>query len=54
MFVYPLAYLSSIPFFYILSIIDVCDCSIIGYHIGLQCPSEDAGHLVQRVRFKRE
>lgn len=40
-------------FFYVLSIIDVYDRSIIYYHIGLHCINQDAGHLVQRALFKQ-
>ncbi|HDX9589492.1 TPA: DDE-type integrase/transposase/recombinase [Bacillus pseudomycoides] len=41
-------------FFYILSIIDVYDRSIVNYQIGLHCTGKDAGHLVQRTLFKRK
>ncbi|ASZ60928.1 transposase [Bacillus subtilis] len=41
-------------FFFILSLIDVYDRSIIDYHIGLHCTGHDAGQLVQRALFKRQ
>lgn len=41
-------------FFYVLSIIDVYDRSIIDYYIGLYCTGQDADHLVQRALFKRQ
>lgn len=41
-------------FFFILSLIDVFDRSIIDYHIGLHCIGYDASQLVQRALFKRQ
>ncbi|MDR4329684.1 IS3 family transposase [Bacillus pseudomycoides] len=41
-------------FFYVLSIINMYDRSIIDYHIGLHYTGQDAGHLVQRALFKRK
>jgi putative transposase len=41
-------------FFFILSMIDVYDRSIIDYHIGLHCTGHDAGQLVQRTLFQRQ
>ncbi|MED4400053.1 DDE-type integrase/transposase/recombinase [Metabacillus fastidiosus] len=39
-------------FFFVLSLIDVYDRSIIDYHIGVHCIGYDAGQLVQRALFK--
>lgn len=41
-------------FFFILSLIDVYDRSIVDYHIGLHCTGYDAGQLIQRAMFKRQ
>lgn len=41
-------------FFFILSLIDVYDRSIIDYYIGLHCIGYDAGQLVQGALFKRQ
>nr|MDH3084222.1 hypothetical protein [Bacillus subtilis] len=41
-------------FFFILSLIDVYDRSIIDYHIGLHCTGHDAGQPVQCALFKRQ
>lgn len=41
-------------FFFVLSVIDVFDRSIIGYHIGYRCESTDAVSLLKRCLLKRE
>jgi len=41
-------------FFFICSIIDVYDRSIIDYHIGLSCTGEDVTQLLQRALLKRQ
>jgi putative transposase len=40
-------------FFYVLSIIDVADRSIIAYHMGLTCEGEDAVTTLKRALLKR-
>lgn len=41
-------------FFFILSIIDVYDRSIIDYHMGLSCTANDAVATLKRAMFKRQ
>jgi putative transposase len=41
-------------FFYLMSIIDVYDRSIVDYYLGLNCLGEDAGNLLQRALWKRQ
>jgi transposase InsO family protein len=41
-------------FFFVLSVIDVFDRAIIGYHIGYRCESTDAVSLLKRCLLKRE
>lgn len=41
-------------FFFICSIIDVYDRSIIDYHIGLSCSGQDVKQILQRALFKRQ
>lgn len=40
-------------FFFLLSILDVYDRSIIDYYIGLKCEAKDAVELLQRALWKR-
>jgi putative transposase len=41
-------------FFFVLTIIDVYDRSVIDYHIGLSCSGSDAVKTLQRALFKRQ
>jgi putative transposase len=41
-------------FFYVMSIIDVFDRSIIDYHIGLSCEGDDAARILKNSLFKRQ
>lgn len=41
-------------FFYLMSVIDVFDRTIIDYHIGLSCEGKHAASLVQRCLWKRK
>jgi putative transposase len=41
-------------FFYLLSVIDVYDRSIVDYHIGLSCEAAHAVQAVRRALFKRQ
>jgi len=41
-------------FFFILSIIDVFDRSIVGYHIGLACEARDAAITLKNALLKRQ
>lgn len=41
-------------FFYVMSIIDVFDRSIIDYHIGLSCEASDAARILKNSLFKRQ
>ena len=41
-------------FFFVLSLIDVYDRSVIDYHIGLSCSGSDAVKTLQRALFKRQ
>jgi putative transposase len=40
-------------FFFVLSVIDVYDRSIIAYHIGTSCTVKDAVRTMQRALWKR-
>ncbi|MBO9131534.1 IS3 family transposase [Bacillus sp. 165] len=40
-------------FFFVMSVIDVYDRSIVEYHIGTSCTAKDAIHTVQRALWKR-
>ena len=40
-------------FFFQLSLIDVCDRSIIDYHLGLSCTKEDACRVLENALWKR-
>lgn len=40
-------------FFYVLSIIDVCDRMVVDYHIGLSCEGSDAAITLQRALMRR-
>jgi len=41
-------------FFFIQSVLDVYDRSVIAYHIGLSCEAKDASRTVQQALFKRQ
>jgi len=41
-------------FLFVLSIIDVCDRSIIDYHIGLHCDAKDTVQTLNRALMKRQ
>ena len=41
-------------FFFVLSLIDVYDRSVIDYQVGLSCSGSDAVETLQRVLFKCE
>ncbi|WP_177239636.1 DDE-type integrase/transposase/recombinase [Thermoactinomyces sp. DSM 45891] len=41
-------------FFFLLSILDVYDRSIVDYHIGLSCESRHATQTIQRALLKRQ
>jgi putative transposase len=41
-------------FFFLLSLIDVYDRSIIDYHMGLSCEGKHAAQIVQRALWKRQ
>lgn len=41
-------------FFFVLVPIDVCDRSVIDYHIWLSCSGNDAVKTLQRALFKRQ
>ncbi|MEZ2661248.1 transposase [Aneurinibacillus aneurinilyticus] len=41
-------------FFFIQSVLDVYDRSVITYHIGLSCEAKDASRTVQQALFKRQ
>jgi putative transposase len=41
-------------FFFVLSLIDVYDRSVMDYHIGLSCSGSDAVKTLQRALFKRQ
>jgi putative transposase len=41
-------------FFFLLSLIDVYDRSIIDYHIGLSCEGKHAAQILQRALWKRQ
>lgn len=41
-------------FFYVMSVIDVFDRSIIDYHIGLTCEGGDAARILKSSLFKRQ
>jgi putative transposase len=41
-------------YFYVMSVIDVFDRSIIDYHIGLTCEGSDAARLLKNSLFKRQ
>lgn len=41
-------------FFFVMSIIDVYDRSIVDYHIGLSCTGSDVIQALQRALFKRQ
>ncbi|ROV64224.1 transposase, partial [Streptomyces globisporus] len=40
-------------FFFLLSLIDVYDRSIIDYHMGLSCEGKHAAQILQRALWKR-
>lgn len=40
-------------FFYIMSILDVCDRSVVDYHTGLTCTGRDAAYILARAINKR-
>ncbi|AEW06549.1 Integrase catalytic region [Sulfobacillus acidophilus DSM 10332] len=42
------------PFFYVQAILDVCDRSIVAYHIGLTCRAADAAQTLQRAVQARQ
>jgi putative transposase len=41
-------------FFFVMPILDVCDRSVIEYHMGLSCEAADAARALQRALFKRQ
>lgn len=41
-------------YFYVMSVIDVFDRSIIDYHIGLSCDGSDAARILKNSLFKRQ
>jgi len=40
-------------FFFILSIIDVYDRSVVGYHMGLRCEGKDAARVLEQSLWRR-
>ncbi len=41
-------------FFFIMPVLDVCDRSVVDYHIGLSCEAADAVRALQSALFKRQ
>ncbi|MGG3998095.1 IS3 family transposase, partial [Aneurinibacillus thermoaerophilus] len=41
-------------FFFIQSVLDVYDRSVIAYHMGLSCEAKDASRTIQQALFKRQ
>lgn len=41
-------------FFFVMPILDVCDRSIVDYHIGLSCEAGDVTRTLQSALFKRQ
>ncbi len=41
-------------FFFICSLIDIYDRSIMAYHVGLECTAENIVHILNRALLKRQ